>query len=149
VTVQAFRVTDPSVLDWPEVVALFERSFADPKFRMDGEAIREAMKTDLPDGVLELWIARAPQHGLCGMVVLTIPSHPISPFSQVIHFVAEVPMARRALTDACFVHLREKGVKSVAIHNVTGATDDAHLRMFRRYAEGQVMASLIVYELRD
>ena len=147
--VEVFAICNPEALDRPEAVALFHRCFANPKFEQDADEVREFLRDELAEGNenIRLWVASTPQHGFCGMSLVTFGGAPLTPHPYVAHFVAEVPEAREPLTAATFRFLRESGHESVAIINVTGRSDRAHMRLFRKFVSGRVSGSVIVYRL--
>ncbi len=148
---EVFPIWNPEALERPEIVALFHRSFAAPKFEQDADEVREFIRGELAEGGenLRLWVASTPQHGFCGMSLMTLGGAPLSPHPYLAHFVAEVPEVREPLVAATFRFVKEGGYKKVAIVNVTGRSDEAHMRLFRRFASGSVMGSVIFYRLED
>ena len=148
--IQVLRVIDPRVLDSPEFVDLFRRGYSESKFRIDADAARRCVRDEIAasDSKMLLFVARSSAHGLCGFAIAVRSGDPLMPVAQVPHFFADAPGARAALTRTGFDYLTSCGEKEVAIHNMTGATDQAHMRMFRKFADGNVEASLILYQLK-
>ncbi len=146
---KVFEIWKPEALDRPEIVALFHRCFAHPKFERDADEVRLFVREQLEDGGegVRLWVASAPQHGFCGMSLMTLGGNALEPDPCITHFVAEIPEAREPLAAANFKFLRENGFEKFSIVNMTGRSDAAHMRLFRKFVSGKVSGSVIVYEL--
>jgi len=147
--VRVYEIWNPASLDRPDMAALFDRCFADPKFGIDSDAAREYLKASLGsrDPTDKVFVASSREHGLCGLSIVTLGVYPLSPLPWVSHFVAEKRAVREPLVAATLKSIADAGYKKLAIHNATGASDIAHMRIFRRHMKGAVMGSLIIYEL--
>jgi hypothetical protein len=149
VVVRAYEIWNPAALDNPSVVALFARAFADPKFGIDADDVRGYLKASLStkEPTDKVFVASSTKHGYCGLSIVTLETYPLSPLPWVTHFVAEKRAAREPLVDATLKAIAGAGFTRLALHNATGASDLAHMRLFRRHVKGAVMGSLIIYEL--
>jgi hypothetical protein len=147
--VRAYEIWNPEALDRPDMVALFARAFADPKFGIDADDAREHLQLSLRTrGATDrLFVASDSVHGLCGISIVTLGVDALSPLPWVSHFVAERKGAREPLVEVTLKSIKEAGFDKLALHNATGASDLAHMRLFRRHIKGAVMGSLIIYEL--
>ena len=148
---RVYEIWNPDVLDREDVKALFERCFADPKFNADPDVVRRFVAEQIAsrDRSVRLWVAVSPEHGVCGMSLMSFSVCPLSPHPWISHFVAEVPEAREPLVRANFIACRELGFDKVSIMNMTGRDDGSHMRLFRKFARGNPRGSVIVYQLES
>jgi hypothetical protein len=147
--VRSFEIWNADSFDSPDMVALFERAFADPKFGINPDDVREYLKLSIgtKESLDKVFVASDRKHGLCGLSIVTLGVYPLSPLPWVSHFVAERKGARESLLGLTLKAIRDAGYETFATHNATGASDAAYLRIFRRHMTGAVLGSLIVYEL--
>lgn len=146
---RVYEIWNTGSLDSPDMVALFARAFADPKFGIDADAVREYLKASLgsPNPTDKLFVASSLEHGLCGLSIVTLEVYPLSPLPWISYFVAEKRGARVPLVEASLKAISDAGYTKLALHNATEASDAAHMRLVRRHMKGTVLGSLIIYEL--
>lgn len=149
--VNVFRITDPATLDWLEVRALFDRAFADPKFGIDAEATRKHLQLKLGtgEGLFYIWVAQSAQHGLCGLILVATGTFPLSPHPYIAHLFVDEPAAREPLMHYGVSFVASLGYRSIAVVNMSGKSDAAYLRLFRKFGAGEVKGSVIVYEIGE
>jgi hypothetical protein len=144
------KIVDPELLDAPDMVELFERTFRDPKFLVNAKNLLEHLKSEI--GLVEpnvhLWVAYTEEHGLCGMGIVTAWTSPISPFPWIYHAASEVKEARRPLTAAVGEWLVSQGYRHALMHNLSHLNDRAFIGMMQEWASADVLGSLIKIELR-
>jgi len=147
--VRAYEIWNPAALDSPGIVNLFARAFADPKFGIDADDVREYLKESLgaKDTTDKVFVVSSVEHGYCGLSIVTLGVYPLAPLPWITHFVAEQRSAREPLVEVTLKSIAGAGFKRLALHNATGASDEAHQRLFRRHMKGAVKGSLIVYDL--
>jgi hypothetical protein len=149
--VRIFELYRPHALDRPGIVNLFNRCYANEKFDADPDEVRAFVQQHLEDGDkdIRLWVASTDQHGYCGLSILQTGTCPFCPYPWISHFVAEVPQVREPLLDATIFGVVEEGHGSVSILNAMDCSDQAHMRLYRKYGTGKVKGSVIVYEIGD
>ena len=134
-----------------EMRELFARCYADPKFDVDSEVLCDWLATELdsPANWIKLFVAQDEQGKLCGMSLVVLSVDPLSPYPWINHFVAEKRGARDPLVEATLGCIRARGFTKLSLYNMTGASDEAHLRVFRKHATGRVRCSVIDYEMEN
>ena len=130
--------------------ALFTRAFADPKFGIDADAVREYLAASLTsrNPTDKLFVASSRGHGLCGLSIVTLGVSPLSPIPWVPHFYTDTRGAKKPLLDATLDTIEGAGFTRLACHNGTGASDKVHMRAFGDRLQGAVKGSMIIYDLR-
>jgi hypothetical protein len=149
VKVDVTKIVDPELLDVPEMVEFFERTFKDPRFLVNAKDLIVFLKKEFlsDDPKVHLWVGYSEEHGLCGMGIVTTWLSPISPFPWIYHAASEVKEARDPMTAAVAGWLVSQGYRHVATHNVSHLNDRAFIGMMKGYAGAQVLGSLILIEL--
>lgn len=147
-----YRVLNTALFDSEEVIALFDRAFPEKnKFGIDAAQMLEFLKRDVSesDPWLLVWLAHHPRHGWCGFSIVTYTPTPVSPNPCIAHLHCDIPECRDPLVSAGFTWALSKGIGHCTIVNATGRSDEAHLRLFRKFGKGERIGTLINYDIRD
>jgi hypothetical protein len=147
--IKVVAVTEGDAMRAPRMRAFIARCYGDSKFDVDPEALCDflAIELESQEEWVKLFIAIDEESGPCGMSLVVVSVDPLSPNPWVSHFVAEKRGAFGPLLDASVGYVRERGFRKISVYNATGASDQAHLRMCKRWGKGEARGSLIVYEL--
>ncbi len=146
---RAFELWNPKALDGSEMRGLFLRAFDNPKFGINpGDArlyLRASLSSRNPTD--KLFVASSREHGLCGLAVVTLGVCALSPLPWLSHVFAEKPGAREALVEESIKAVRGAGFSKLALFNAHKASDEAQMRLVRHQMKGEVIGSLIVYDV--
>jgi hypothetical protein len=143
------KLSQPEDLKGEEMRALFDRTFEDPRFMVNVDALLEMLTDEIvkEDAGLHDWVGISRDRGLCGMGVVSTWTYPLSPLPWIVHAHCEIKEARDPLTLAVAKWLHEQGYKKVATHNMSHLNDRAFTGMFSAYASAEIVGSLIVIEI--
>lgn len=158
----AIRVTQPAFFDLPEIKALFRRAFDEGgnEARFDTssadtlaylkEHIRDpGEKGTGVDNWLVCFVVLHKDAGFCGFVIACYTPWPMCQNCCLAHFHLERGDCREALLNKAFGWAYGHGLTKISLTNATGRSDEAHMRLFRRFGRGKVNGSVIVYDLED
>ena len=156
--IHAFKVEQPWFFDAPEIVDLFTRAFTGENARFEvhpDEARTYAQQHisepghDGADHWLNFWTVHHEDAGFCGFMMMSYAPWPMCPNVCLAHFHCERADCREPMLTKAFAWAYSLGLTKVSITNFTLRSDAAHMRLFRKFGKGNVVGSLIVYDLED
>ncbi len=149
--IKVVAITDGGIMRSPRMREFIARCYADPKFDTDPDELCEflAVELECKPPPVKLFVAVDETRGPCGMSLAVLVTNVLSPYPWINHFVAECPEARDPLVEATLGCFRSLGFKKLSVYNATGASDDVHRRLYRKFAKGTVRGSHIVYEMEN
>jgi hypothetical protein len=128
---------------------LFARAYADPKFEVDADELREWLVREIenPSDWIKLFVAWSEEAGLRGMALLSFADDPRSRYPWIDHFYADHPEVTDALADATLGYFRSRGFLKFLSINLSEHSDEAIIARFTGKAVGAVKASIVSYEM--
>ena len=128
---------------------LYERAFRNPEHGDSGATLKWSMEFAANDAV-SIFFAMDDYGKLTGLMILEDSSDPFVGAPWVLHFYAEGAAETAALTEQIRSWMHSRGRKKVRILNRTGRSDEAHMRLFRKFGtEGRRLGGLIEYEVEE
>jgi hypothetical protein len=149
--VTVIKITHPVALESEEMVALFDRNFSYPGITINTKELIEYLQghfaQDKPG--IHLWVSFGEERGLCGMGIVTTWTNPLSPFPFLAHFAAEIREARKPIQEAMHTFLLGEGFTNMGGYNASHLSDRALYGVLSTFGTGEVLGSLILWQLED
>ena len=146
--VRVLQMRNPEAVASSIVQELFSRAF---KKDEHGDAIEawEWCNQFLQHPGMAFLVALDEESSLVGMAVGLDERNVWNPDPFVLHIYSEGRDVFNALLSALREWAFSRGASKLGCINMTGHSDEAHMRSIREFAEGSIVGSLISYDLKD
>ncbi len=134
---EIIRIYEPEVFQY--LGDLFERAFTDsPRPEQAAAWCRAFVSSD----AVRIWTTSE----VSGLAIVERGDEVFAPPATIAHFYSEDSETRHLLCTEICRWMEEEDLEEIVAWNQTGRSDEAHIRLFRRYLKGRKSGGVIRYE---